>query len=73
MFTVEDYNSVDMSCECNMYHTINTDLRNSESFVIVDMVKIKKTSTGFEFEIVDGSRTGGFYLTYLNGDYISLT
>ena len=73
MFTVEDVNSVVLEDKVNGYHVVDTSLRGSRGVVVVDFVKVRKVSGGFSFEVVSSLWTGGFYLTKLNGDYISLS
>ena len=72
MFTVEDVNSVLLSDRCNGYHCIDTSLRGSLDYVLLDFVKVKKTLNGFEFSVDNSLWCGGFYLTTTAGEYISL-
>lgn len=73
MFTVEDVNSVLLVDRCNGYHCIDTSLRGSLDYVLLDFVKVKKTGTGFSFSVDNSLWCGGFYLTTTAGEYISLS
>ena len=73
MFTVEDVNSVLLNDKVNDFHSIDTSLRAGLDYVLLDFVKVRKSVSGFSFDVDNSLWTGGFYLTDTAGEYISLT
>ena len=71
MFTVEDVNGVVDELLVNGFHSVDTGLSDLGYF-LADFVKVKRTASGFEFRVVNGLWTGGFYCTDSDGEYLDL-
>ena len=70
---MEDVNSVLINDRVNDFHSLDTSLRSGLDSVLLDFVRVRKTVSGFSFDVDNSLWTGGFYLTTAAGEYISLT